>query len=484
MENKELALLGEISRLYLEKATGELLVKGEAFEKKVYFEQGRIIFAVSNLPQDSLGNLLIEAEKISPEQLIDAEKLMNACTMLGTVLVYKGFLSPEDLYWGIKFQATRIIYSLFQLEGLDYSFKQRELERDEVLRLNFQTPNIVMEGARRMGSAILLRQVLNLKSYIKFMMDGPDQGKGIDFLPKEKEILPLLNGRYSIRKLIGLGLMEELELLRMLNGLQKLHKLIVSDDPMAAETPPPVSALAAVSSQRNSEGAAIEPALPPDFFFRNESSRISALDRQLSFRRNAKRGGILAVCAVLAVIAAFYYRSTRSRPSVTGSPVSHADHLPSGPVTPPAQSTTTVQPQPEEIKEDASTTSTPPPPPQATIPEAPGAVIQLQDVQFSALANGGYRIGFRLVNSGELGSELRGFLFLIASSADGSSKMIYPADWVVSDMRLEFRRGISFRISRYKQVDTEFQVPFVPVLVKIHAFDRDGREVFSSDLPL
>ena len=483
MESKELALLGEISRLYLEKKTGELTVKGPKFEKRVYFEQGRIIFAVSNLEQDSLGDILVDTEKISPDDLAEAEKTRRKeGGALGTVLVWMGLLSAEDLYWGIRFQATRIIYSLFKLEeDFDYGFAARPLGAREVLRLNFQTPNIIMEAARRIGSAPTLLAELRPQSYVCFSMDH-ELGKALDFLPKEKEILPLLNGRYTVKKLIGLGLMEDLELLRMLHGLRTLRMLILAEEAIHAEVAtaapaPPVLEGVAIADTTGHEA---------EEFLAQEAREVSSLARHRLRMSRLRWATIILLVAALAgaLVWRFYpvaLEAVRSRMArnealpvktepqpTTGdqpapSPAQNAAAVPGGPQ---AGSPDTDQAA-AAVEEASAEPSTPPP---------PGTEDLLVD-QFTieALGRNRYRVRFRLVNTGPAGSERLGYLFVARRDFDGRDVIVHPPMATEQfDARVDFRRGDSFRIARFKPVQVEFEAPSAPSKIRVVAFDRNG----------
>lgn len=468
MEGQELALLAEMSRLYLERKSGELRVRGDAFQKRVFLEQGRIVFADSNLGQDSLGNILVEAEKITREQLEEAAtyQAKDPNAMLGTVLVWRGFLSPEDLYWGIKFQATRIIYSLFQQEGYQFEFVSRSLGREEVLRLNFQTPNIIMEGARRVGSLSLLRELFPPRHFARIRIEG-DQGKMLDLLPRERELLPLLNGRYSVKKLMGLGVMEELELLRMLHGLLSLRLLVVSPEAMQGEP--------AVAASQGAHAAAREPAADgahadQEMFFRMEANRLRMLSRHEMGRRTGRTAGVLVVTACIGAVAIYAWIG-RSRqgpaPIATGSAPVSAQPVP---VEPPQTNPPSVHESPAPAESAVS-------PPAATPDIRPSqAHLALEEFHLDRLEDGRIRATFRLANAAASGVEQRGYLFIVAEGHGGESRVVYPQSATGIDLSKEFRRGDPYRFSRFKQVDAPFALDFDPQTISIVAVGREGGE--------
>lgn len=462
MEGKEVALLAELSRLYHERQTGELEVRGEGFRKRIYIEQGRIVFAVSDLEQDSLGNILVDAEKITQEQLAEALSLQakDPSAMLGTVLVWKGFISPEDLYWGIKFQATRIIYGLFQLEGYDHEFNAKPLGREDVLRLNFQTPNIIMEGARRMGSLSRLRQVFPPKAFVRIKSEV-EQSKLVDLLPREREVLPLLNGRYSVQKLIGLGLMDELELLRMLNGLLSLRLLTVAGEAAHAE---PIVLQAPPARE---PGAATESRQEQDLFFRLEADRLRQLDR---FERGRKwvRGAVVAGGTAIAAALLLYAMLGRPRQSPVEAPP-----LPIGRPTP-ASSAAPVPAAPANVGGSSSA------PPQADVPPPPEPSVTrpllVDGFRSESGGEGHLRVSFRLASTAGEGAEQRGYLFIAAERDAGKLEILYPEISKPIDISIDYRRGVPYRISRFKQVETRFPVASIPDSLTVVAIDREGHE--------
>ena len=67
-------ILESLQRL---KKTGILKVKASGVEKAVYLKDGQIVFASSNLIEDRLGEMLVRAGKITPQQLTTAGKILK-----------------------------------------------------------------------------------------------------------------------------------------------------------------------------------------------------------------------------------------------------------------------------------------------------------------------------------------------------------------------------------------------------------------------
>src|SRR5262245_65244384 len=81
--------------LHRQGATGSLKVEGPTYQKALYFRGGRILFGSSNDPRDQLGAILIEAGKITPEQLEDVNAKVGPGNPLAKVLADTGFVNQR-----------------------------------------------------------------------------------------------------------------------------------------------------------------------------------------------------------------------------------------------------------------------------------------------------------------------------------------------------------------------------------------------------
>jgi len=106
-----------LRNLQSSKVTGTLTLQRNEEEKSIYVKDGNIVFASSNQSADRLGHILINAEKLTQEKMEAALKLREAThKKFGAIVVELGFITPKELYDGLKLQVKEIIYSLFQWE--------------------------------------------------------------------------------------------------------------------------------------------------------------------------------------------------------------------------------------------------------------------------------------------------------------------------------------------------------------------------------
>lgn len=147
---KELSFSDILTSLQKIKATGIIIIKGQAFVKKIYIKRGDVIYASSNLDDERLGEMLIKAGMISKEQYdISVDILKRTGKKQGAIFVELGILTPKQLFEGLKFQVREIIYSIFSIRDAEYEFLDGKLPDDEVIGLRINISNLINEGNKR-----------------------------------------------------------------------------------------------------------------------------------------------------------------------------------------------------------------------------------------------------------------------------------------------------------------------------------------------
>jgi Domain of unknown function (DUF4388) len=131
--------------------------------KELYFQQGELIFATSSYPEEDLGEILFDLGKLDAAQLQKARRFAGPRAGFGKFLVEKGVVGPKDLWQASRNQIEAIVYNLFTEHCGGFSFLARELERDELLRVQLSTQNLIMEGLRRVDErALFMRRIGSL----------------------------------------------------------------------------------------------------------------------------------------------------------------------------------------------------------------------------------------------------------------------------------------------------------------------------------
>ena len=137
--------------LYEERWSGQLTLTSAGIGKTVTVQEGRMVFASSSSPDDRLGELLLRRGRISLQQYVEGSAAITPGKRLGTVLVEQGALSPKELVAGVIDQTRDIIYSLFLWTEGHYRLQDGPPSA-EAIKLNLSTPDLIVEGIRRIDA--------------------------------------------------------------------------------------------------------------------------------------------------------------------------------------------------------------------------------------------------------------------------------------------------------------------------------------------
>lgn len=135
-----------LRRISTEERSGDLQVICERCIKAIYFDQGSVVFAASNVMADRLGECMLQHGCITEEQFALASDLMKPGRLkFGQALVHAGVLSEEELSREVSRQMSRIIQSLFMERGGIYSFDERSPTIPEELMVKLSTDQFLLD---------------------------------------------------------------------------------------------------------------------------------------------------------------------------------------------------------------------------------------------------------------------------------------------------------------------------------------------------
>lgn len=199
---------------------GCLVLRQGETEREIYWNNGEVVFASSNSPEHSLGNFLVRNGKISQQQYEESMKHMTADTRHGKLLVQLGFISPKDLWWGVKNQVMEIIYALFTWNEGEFFFYDTEHDLGEKITLSINTSSLIMEGVRRLDELPRIKERITSLNTVYAKIPGAEPRiEELDLSDSEREVFDLIDSNRSIRDLINLTNLPEFETTHILYQL-------------------------------------------------------------------------------------------------------------------------------------------------------------------------------------------------------------------------------------------------------------------------
>jgi len=189
-----------------DKKTGTVVLEKDGATKKIYFNNGDIIFASSSLNEDRLAEFLVRTGKITTEQRDTlAETVRTSGKQEGAVLIERGIVRPADLVDQVNLQVKQIILDLFSWRNGSYQFNEGSLPQTEIIPLSMTTASMIMEGIGALDWQVI-RKVLPPPETVLRPAAVPSRLFRIaDLAPEQKNIYAMINGNRTIEELCSLS---------------------------------------------------------------------------------------------------------------------------------------------------------------------------------------------------------------------------------------------------------------------------------------
>lgn len=142
--------------------SGTVIVDVGQGVKRLFFEQGRLVFAGSNIMDDRLGEIIYRQGMITLDQLTDSAVRVDKKTKFGQVLLNRRIFSTVDLSIALRAQVKEILRSVFMSSSVYFEFRDGENQAP--------TQVVFSEGTR----ALLLECMCYGAAFRDFMRDTTD----------------------------------------------------------------------------------------------------------------------------------------------------------------------------------------------------------------------------------------------------------------------------------------------------------------------
>ena len=238
---RDISLARLLVQLNRNRRIGTLSLATASCTKKIYLSEGDVIFASSTYEDDRLGEMLLKAGKITVEQYDKSVEILKSTKdkRQGAILVELGYLTPKDLFWGVKYQVKEIIHSMFVIEEGDYEFCEGELPTHEVITLRMSVGNLIYAGVNKIVNWTRIRNEMpHTDSVLKLSEDPLSLFQDIELTPQDKKILSLVDGKRTIKEIIDsswLGSFEALKVLYVLWSIGMIEDQISAEEAAGEE---------------------------------------------------------------------------------------------------------------------------------------------------------------------------------------------------------------------------------------------------------
>jgi Domain of unknown function (DUF4388)/FHA domain len=230
--------------LNMARRTGVLVLEHPEQETKVFFRDGKPIFATSTKEELRIGAMLVRQGKVEASQLAGLlGKPRAPGQRIGEVLLSEHVLTPEELASFLKVQVSEVIFDTFQWRQGVFTFWDNIPPPATAVTLEMDLQNLVMEGVRRIDDRSRLSELFPDLNMVAEAVANPERVKvAVTLTPEEWRVLFLVDGRRSLSEICRLsGASDELQTLQILYNLVVANLVAVvpplPGPPSAAEEP-------------------------------------------------------------------------------------------------------------------------------------------------------------------------------------------------------------------------------------------------------
>jgi curved DNA-binding protein CbpA len=210
--------------LLAEKKTGTIVFSRDPVVKKVYVANGDVFFASSSLSEDRLGEWLLRAGTITRRQCdAAAEVVKRTGKKQGAVLVELGYITPEVLDNGMRYQVRQIVVSLFNWRNGNYVFDDSPAPHFDIDPLIILTGALIVEGLREMEWSVVRRSLPPLRTILLPAADRSLPVQGEELEPDHRTVLTFIDGNTSIEEICTRSGIGDFNALRAIYALLALR---------------------------------------------------------------------------------------------------------------------------------------------------------------------------------------------------------------------------------------------------------------------
>jgi hypothetical protein len=163
--------------------------------KRVFLEDGRVVFATSSDMEDALGAFLVSRGVLTAGQVQETSvRIAETGKRQGEVLIDMGILSRAQMAGAVLAQVANILWSLFRWEDGEVSFEVGRFRAEETIQMDFSLAQVIREGILKHTDAKLLVHRIG-PSWTVLEIIPEAAAPPIELLPAEIRYLADIDGK-------------------------------------------------------------------------------------------------------------------------------------------------------------------------------------------------------------------------------------------------------------------------------------------------
>ena len=219
--------------------TGRLLVSRPTGAGAFYFREGTLYWAETDLLRESAERHLIRAGTVTKTQLLDAQSRTLAGESVGQGLTAFGMVTAEELNDSLADRMGDVTFELMRRELGEFTWDAQTAASPD-FPCSVSVERLLHLGTERVAELNAIRQVIPSESTVLAISGGASEdASAVTVSAEQWKILSLINGRNTVADIGRATELNDLSILRLLDGMVRRGLLEVVD---AGQTEPQVEA--------------------------------------------------------------------------------------------------------------------------------------------------------------------------------------------------------------------------------------------------
>ena len=209
---QEFSLPNVLNLVKMSAKTGVLSLRRKGEHGLLYFRDGHVCYATLEPQVVPLGQRLVRAGRITPEQLAEAlaeQREAAEGIRIGGILVAKGFLQRGTLVEAVADQIEEAAFSLLTWTEGEFEFVAGGPAADEEIIVELSVDGVIMDGVRRLDEWDLIISSLGSLQHVPRLAWDEDvvARGGVQLSAEDWRVVSSVDGRRDIGSVIrGCGL--------------------------------------------------------------------------------------------------------------------------------------------------------------------------------------------------------------------------------------------------------------------------------------
>lgn len=206
----------------------------------VVFRTGKLVHAVLSGQDGDLIAVLNKAGKLTDQQATIIRERAKGTTdkSLAVRLIGANYVTQHDIVNSIQQYTLDVVYNLLAWRDGPFRFDDNVQPDGGRILVPIDLENVIIEGARRIKEAEeLIQHLPNLDMALKFPENPREKFKGIHLSVEEWRVVSYVNPKNTIRKIAKANNMSDVEIRRIVYGLEQAG-LVEVVKPLSTEAKP------------------------------------------------------------------------------------------------------------------------------------------------------------------------------------------------------------------------------------------------------